>query len=239
MVLLMVARIGIYKYVTANRNLGYELHLYQTRHIPANSPVEWQADMLEVGWEEAMRAWRIVQTTVYQDIYKKGWLRAGIMKKKHRRTKWWFKPNMLSDNGTVYYPGSYLQIVNKLLIIIAVGLTIPMFVVAGQLYFQNNGWYLLYGGIALLSLAAIITFSLNYSRRRKILEEGLLSIPSCAIMWHAVVVAHFRALRKLREKPDCFDFNNYIEYLWMEAKSLTGNIEHISKWISKDVSTNS
>ena len=60
-VLMTVARIGIYKYGTANRMYGYELHLLRTRQLPDSKGNGWKSEMRLVGWEEAMCAWRIVK----------------------------------------------------------------------------------------------------------------------------------------------------------------------------------
>lgn len=73
-VLLLVARIGIFKYSTANRNLGFQLHLerldaYAKAHT--NEPlVKARIDQLRaVGWEEALRAWRVVHSTMFMHLY--------------------------------------------------------------------------------------------------------------------------------------------------------------------------
>ncbi len=66
MIIFSVSKIGIYKYETANRNFGYELHLSRIDTLAENSnPTdEWKARYLKIGWEEAMRAYRIVKPTV-------------------------------------------------------------------------------------------------------------------------------------------------------------------------------
>jgi hypothetical protein len=58
---------GIHKYATSNRLLGYELHLQCTAHYL--SPDESHELFENVGWEEAMRAWRVVQPTLWHTIY--------------------------------------------------------------------------------------------------------------------------------------------------------------------------
>src|SRR5882672_2665633 len=65
-----VCRIGVFKYATANRNLGYELHLSRTRRIEqAGLPSKWEPRMRQIDWEEALRAWRVVQPTLFRMIY--------------------------------------------------------------------------------------------------------------------------------------------------------------------------
>src|SRR5450759_5860216 len=64
--LLVVSRIGIYKYTTANRNFGYELHLNRLAQIETSGQAA--SDLKgsrEVGWEEAMRDWRVVAASVF------------------------------------------------------------------------------------------------------------------------------------------------------------------------------
>lgn len=72
--LMTVCRVGLFKYATANRNYGYELHLARTRnlHMPhahGKSPL-WKDEMRSIDWEEAVRAWRIVQSTIFREIYR-------------------------------------------------------------------------------------------------------------------------------------------------------------------------
>lgn len=56
---LTVSRIGAYKYATANRHFAFELFC------------DTLATRRELGvrWEEALRAWRIVQATLFEEIY--------------------------------------------------------------------------------------------------------------------------------------------------------------------------
>jgi hypothetical protein len=71
--LMIVSRLGIYKFATANRNNGYELHLARCRHegrekSPAELPTLGGVPYL-IPWEEALRAWRIVQATLFRVAY--------------------------------------------------------------------------------------------------------------------------------------------------------------------------
>src|ERR1700692_4606196 len=62
-----VASMGIHKYGTSNRLLAYELHLHRTSHDIDRDPCHEM--MKTVGWEEAMRAWRVIETNVWSKIY--------------------------------------------------------------------------------------------------------------------------------------------------------------------------
>jgi hypothetical protein len=66
--LMIISRIGIYKYATANRLYGYELHIGRTNRYNKNSEQKNQL-YRDISWEEAQRAWRIVQTRVFREIY--------------------------------------------------------------------------------------------------------------------------------------------------------------------------
>jgi hypothetical protein len=64
-VLMVVCRVAIFKYTTANRNLGYELHLDRLaayERIGDENVSERVARVKQIGWEEALRAWRVVWT---------------------------------------------------------------------------------------------------------------------------------------------------------------------------------
>lgn len=73
--LMIVCRIGIFKYSTANRHYGYELHLgrlYRFFEINSNKT---KNDILFskislFSWEEALHSWRVVQTAIFRKIYK-------------------------------------------------------------------------------------------------------------------------------------------------------------------------
>jgi hypothetical protein len=71
-----VASMGIHKYGTSNRLLGYELHLHRTSHDIDRDPCHEM--MKTVGWEEAMRAWRVIETNVWSGIY---WPIDGVTRK--------------------------------------------------------------------------------------------------------------------------------------------------------------
>lgn len=70
--LLLVAQMANHKYRTINRNLAYELHLYRLKDYAAATTQHptWTQRMLDVGWEEGMCAWRIVQPTISDALYR-------------------------------------------------------------------------------------------------------------------------------------------------------------------------
>ncbi|MFQ5528008.1 MAG: hypothetical protein ACE5GX_17345 [Thermoanaerobaculia bacterium] len=48
--LLVVTRIGTYKYGTANRNFGYDLHLHRVASLEGRTGSGWQERMRLIGW---------------------------------------------------------------------------------------------------------------------------------------------------------------------------------------------
>ena len=72
-ILMLICRVGIFKYTTVNRNLGYELHLDRLSkyaQIGDQRTKERVAKLEGMGWEEALRAWRVVQASIFAKIYK-------------------------------------------------------------------------------------------------------------------------------------------------------------------------
>lgn len=73
-ILILICRVGIFKYSTANRNLGYELHLDRLKkyaNVLGDERTKKRVATLEdMGWEEALRAWRVVQASIFAKIYR-------------------------------------------------------------------------------------------------------------------------------------------------------------------------
>lgn len=237
--LLVIARIGTYKYATANRHFGYELHLQRSCHMPDREG-GWQDYMRNIGWEEAVRAWRVVQATQFRYLYYtiSMWPnhRRKIRTPKNEQEGYlWFMPSALvGDAG--YHAGSYLKTmlsVFYLMIFLAIVSNVAMIV---QLWPQISIHPALQWGtifFEFIVLDAIIIRIIGNDRRRKILEQEILSIHSCGIMWQAVVVAHFRAIAVLsKQYPDgSGNLKNYTHELAVQAVDLRENIFRIHDWI--------
>lgn len=234
MLALSVARIGIYKYTTANRQAGYELHLYRTLALPDSEGDGWNASMRKIGWEEAMRAWRVVQTTAFEHLYETGTWKPNTIKKKHNNQNYkWFEIRSLIKKGSVYYAGSYLETMIGLLYMVSIISVSFIIMMSIQLYIKT-------GLSAAFYLSTIISFSsvmvvflqvkFGVSRRR-LLEDGFHSIHSCAIMWQGVTVAHFRAMNQLKNKHGDGHLNGYTEALSEQAIELKKNIFGIHEWV--------
>ena len=228
-VLITVSRIGVYKYTGANRMYGYELHLFRTRSLQESAGNGWKSEMRMIGWEEAMRSWRIVQATIFREIYITKFLIPKIMKKKYREKPnnsdyyRWFDIEDLAEPEADYHPGTYLGTMNSILYLLSGLSTIPLFFLAYQI--NQYSFLTLEYFLALSSLLVVIYFYIRERFRRKILESELHSIHSCSITWHGVVVAHYRAL-KLSD-----GYKGYTKKLVGQAKDIVRNIEDIHKWV--------
>ncbi|MCD4720684.1 MAG: hypothetical protein K8S13_12635 [Desulfobacula sp.] len=242
LVCLTVARIGTYKYGTANRHFGYELHLERTRYLFDTSE---RNKCWIVGWEEAMRAWRIVQASLYNAIYEtETFLGIGKDKPKDKDIayKWYKVSENLKDNTynkeegrqiVQYYSGSYLKEMMKILHMIAFLGVIPVIFASIQFYLKGedfNSYFFMI--ISLFSFVIIVIRVSNNNRKREILEDGLLSIHSCAIVWQAVIVAHNKAKDEISEiESNGHPYKNYSRVLGEWAGGLCLNIESIHDWV--------
>lgn len=283
-ILMIVCRIGIFKYGTANRNNGYELHLARTKHFKDND-TRWESNMRNIPWEEACRAWRTVQIRIFKEIYfipdyfkiYNGKLYQlshydlrlykfrdrvkDMMKKSEEEIKTskrsvdqidnkektdeshaekqdahlWFLPKELSytKGKYAYHAGTYLKNMLGLLIFMQYILLVPLALRAQRcIYWKNLGLDLIYHtrsflfdfdinryfdkcqeyaiGLIGLFIFLIILISIRaarVNRRREILENELLSIHSCAIVWQAVIIAHFEALNQANESMKYYTRN--------------------------------
>jgi len=202
---LSVGRIGTYKYGTANRIHGYELYLERVRRL-RDSP-GWKKSYREVGWEEAVRAWRTVQPTIFRYYYHWGDNTRNSLKAEHAKLRYpWFEPAKLHALGSVYYAGSYLRtMLSILFMIVALGLT-SMAAMVVQLVVGNSLVQAAAVAVAVVVVTVIVIAKIRQlSQRRRLLEGGILCIHSCAIMWQLVVVAHHRALTSLEGYDGYFD----------------------------------
>ncbi len=235
---LSVARIGTHKYGTANRHYGYELHLYRVCRLKFSEEHGWKSSYRNLGWEEALRAWRIVQATVFQHLYTHAAGEPNKLKEFAKEIEHpWFDVSMLMHSKVAYYAGSYLKTVFSMFyIIIGCGL-ISLLAMVVQFFIVYGTW----AGISGSFLFILIVFETSkqgrvLSARRKLLESGILSIHSCAIMWQLVALAHYRALESL---PGYYDgkvdkFRGYTHQLSLQTLSLIDYIQpksDIQDWI--------
>ncbi len=243
---LAVARIGTYKYGTANRHFGFELYIHRMMEHSIES--ENINKCLNVGWEEAMRAWRIVQASIYNSIHKTNCI-LGIGKDKsidqNIHYKWYKISNSLSGNNfnefkkeniVQYYSGSYLREMHKILhLVVYLGL-LPVFCAFLQFfYFREFITGLIFLFIFLFGFMYFQHKINHNNRRRKILEDGLLSIHSCSIVWEAVVIAHLKAKEEIKKNAGqhttCHPLKNYSSVLGEWAGGICSDIDNIHTWV--------
>ncbi len=278
LLVMFTARLGIYKYGTANRIFGYELHLDRIKDLPESSTDGWKRDMADIGWEEALKAWRVVQATVFEHLYeeapffdsinhrihrrlrldknkrlyklltslhrkKSGWEKSdwGIIKLKdiHEegiKYKWFVASSLVNrSGGGRYHSGNYLKTVLGVLYILAYLALIPILISSIQYFFDPCHKNYILGVLFLLfflyMFLAVFSRSTRSDSRRNLLQDGLLSIHSCAIMWHAVVVAHFRALKQSPQEEQ-LHMKGYVGRLSNESIKLIDNgVENIHEWV--------
>lgn len=250
---LVVAKIGNHKYNTANRNLGFLLYLERNylidRELKKKNPsTDYNCEILrndgqEVAWEEAMRAWRIVQSTVFHEIYKpnrifpnKNQLNKKDKKPLTKEKQYWFEPKtIVNKKGAHYYAGSYLESMQFVLFLIAFIALIPIIFAGKQATINDQVsqalilWFGAFIGFIYFCWRVIRIVS-----RRKLLEEGLLSIHSCGILWEAVILSYNLAVKdsisNIKSDSD-HPLTVYTKYLSEVANDLAENIEDIYSWV--------
>jgi len=218
-----IASIGTHKYSTANRLLGFELHLQRTNRLVASPKSDWKRTMRILGWEEAMRAWRIVQPTMFQFLYITGnivekedgskvkqaiyWLGGQFWRRKPDQLREclrisnsevlnlikkqvWFEPRSFLPQTAAYYAGGYLQTMLNVIYVVTAVCFLPVFYATYQVSQNDNGVFAtcIVAAVAFFTLFTFNRYRLTFYRRR-LLEEGLLSIHSCAIMWQVTVIS--------------------------------------------------
>jgi hypothetical protein len=252
--LLLVFSMGVHKFGTSNRLLGYELHLQRTAHF--YPPDKCQKLVETVGWEEAMRAWRVVQPTLFAKIYRPSdslfrrllfvTTRPSFINEVKEEIegdpfgRFWFDQKKAFEDikGVNYNPGGYLKTTISVFIVsILICLSLPVgeAILSWQKYADHPIVNL---GIVLLvavSAVAVLLLSLNIYSRIRILETGLLSIHSAGIVWEATVLAHLSALIKLKNYQDKYNkprsMHGYTHHIAQEAAEIAKDAHKIHTWI--------
>lgn len=290
--------LGLYHYGVANRHYGYQLHLERTEHLPndeygGHPPINggavpkhvlgWDRQMRLIGWEEAMKAWRFVQTSAFNFLYKPVppkehhslWLHwllklrhhlfpqaefvREIAKSRFAGKPLWFEPDDLirwtnkeqENIRVVYHPGRYLEVMFGIVYIFILLCLFELFFGVGNAIFcyWMSGQQTKAAIVGCLGLPALFIVCWSLYRQDKwvrtrlyLLEDGLLSIHSSAIIWHAVVVAHYRALQRTLDANygqlaggvigvTSAGLQGYTQNLLLEAENLVFHIQDIHLWI--------
>jgi hypothetical protein len=207
--------------------------------LPAGKLANRNAGLRDIGWEEAMGAWRVVQATIFENIYTANMFRLNFMLPSARQFKYkWFMPETLLVPDGKWHAGSYLgNMTGVLHVVVLLALIPPCFLVC-RLFETGNQQEALFMVLSILVLLCLIVLRiLSTYLRRKMLEDGLLSIHSCAITWHAVVTAHYRALLAMGGDKRGNVFKSYTWWLSALAADLGKRLEDIHDWIDADDST--
>jgi hypothetical protein len=245
---MIVAKIGNHKYNTANRNLGFILYLERMDSIKKDRSYAELFDN-DIPWEEAMRAWRIVQSTVFCNVYSVGRILPnrrilncgdGTCSKyktcNNKKDVFWFEPASIAETSHAnYYAGSYLESVQTILFFMAYGAVLPLIFTFCRLYGIGEFYYC--GFYVVISLGTLLIISWRIIRiraRRKILEGGLLSIHSCGILWEAVILAHKIALKETIDENQKKS-NDKINHAYHLYESYTKNLSSIAVSLLDDV----
>lgn len=151
---------------------------------------------------------------------------------------WWLQHHRVENvrskescEPASYHAGSYLQrmfsILEKLQVLCLLPLVLAVTIESGggsdATLVVTVWWYVL------LLASALVLMGLHHdsvSRRRQILEDEMLSIHSCAIMWKAVAMAHQRAWSGTNE-----DRRRYTERLTFVACWLARDVRFIRRFI--------
>jgi hypothetical protein len=293
-VLRAIAKTCVHKYATSNRNLGFELHL--ERHVRIARSRGEEPQLPDIGWEEGMRAWRVVQATVFNTLYETSRPQERIGRRRYVRRFYlwlvervfggsggpnyrkkttdkdiksgcycWFAPGENLVAGTKYHAGVFLKSTLKLLHVLTWLSALPLLVSVPQaasqdsrnitqlmsaLYtawprplpvivaiVQHPPWFVFLAASCYTLLGFIRREHLWDGQRQNLLENELLSIHSCSIMWHAVVVAHFRAHEAtvgVGEASKCGGtYEGYTRNLSLEAMRVKENAYRIHNYIDE------
>jgi RNAse (barnase) inhibitor barstar len=256
LVLMRILRIGFHKYSTANRNYGYVLHLDRTFDYENDATsLDYEDRVRGIGWEEAMCAWRVIQPILFEEVYKLRTVKervffpfVGIERHPTLEYRWWNTELLMNSEGDLsnhsindrllYHPGSYLEKTQRLIHFICI---VVYFVFTLSYYFERNCMYdlvslsirkplffVLYALAWFLSLFWFIAQILRQQKLRRILERGILSIQSSAVVWRLVVVSHLKVVEGLR------GYRGYTRLLAEKADLIRLNLEKIHETIMKN-----
>lgn len=258
LVLLRILRIGFHKYSTANRNYGYVLHLdrtydYETADSTKESHIRevgWEGAMF--AWRVVQP---IIFEEIYKLRTRTERICFPLLRTERRFDNdngyhWWnteylmdfeVKSSCKIKPKSTFRPGSYLARTQQLIHIICAAIytlfSVSFFIERSCMYdiFSSNFnaepilvFNILYFSIWGFLTAILAVLIIRQYKRRQILEKGLLSIQSCAVVWRLVVISHLKAVR------EGVDYKGYTRRLVKNAYIIRDNLFGIHKNIMKD-----
>jgi hypothetical protein len=279
----MVSRMANHKYHTVNRNLGYELHLNRIKdYFPNEGPEKWSVKMLDVGWEEAMCAARVVQATLFNHIYtdkdivlpkrirpdpfldlrwiRPHWLKPYHLKVDHNPKEYpesendgkklyaWYNTKELINSKKDYHPGNYLRNVHFILhgvglfsIILIWGFYMEAYHITHpdlnnifpikHLIPLKTLYFIFFGLFNFLFTVFFLTQMWRQNSFREILESGILSIQSSAVVWRIVTTCHIIGKKFAFNKTK--SYMSYTRYTYGLAGEAKENFYRIHKWLGE------
>lgn len=220
--ILLTMRLGTYSFTTSNRLFGYQLYLARVCNVPEGFRGRWRDEYRDIGWEEAIRAWRIAQHTLFRRVFRRpsAFLPhryAKGFKPSRANPKWFKQESLFGPKGVAgWYGDSQLRTMQWLLLLAAAIAAIIMCITPFALDTEvpsglsplterilkdpisRHYAISLAAAFAGFSIAAVVVSYINERSRRILLRDELLSIHSCAIVWQAVVLAHWNAVHRSR-----------------------------------------
>ncbi len=262
--LLATIHISFHKFETANRLYGYELHVCRRARLENSPNgwnsrmrrIGWEEAFY--AWRVVQP---FIYRDIYQE---NSWYQTVTMRGRYLKKTGplWFRPTMRPTKGKssqntnpetgntnslpAYSAGNYLFILHYLLFAFALCATLILPFMCLHLWVHTPTFAPWWGGSlkflflivgVLVTVVTIVNVVIRARRmhvRRQILQDELLSINSCAIVWLAVVVAHHRALEAIdAEAPDyrLARYQGYTPKLAEQAEQLCGNLEEIYTWV--------
>jgi hypothetical protein len=252
-------RVGTHKYTTANRITAYQLHISRVldyEEMRSRSSL-FHAELLKLDWEEALFTWRIVQPVIYDYFYPKRfwfwhyekykdmlypWFDSDLMLKKCPfQTSLW---GSLKGQNPRFYPGTYLR--KKLWEFYAVILSMFLLsaIISIKAFYSHQPFPLFTLGICGLLViygTYIMGNALNTFFKCKIVESGLLSIQTGAVIWRIVAVSHlvakYRSCFFNRGNPSATENQLYrgltIRIAEIACLEIRPALQNIHEWLEK------
>lgn len=248
---MFVSRIGNHKYATANRNFSYELHLGRIVKINSAKPSFILEKMSNLNWEEAMFSWRIVQSILYNNIYKISSFSGHNVRKEIKvkiKYKWW-NTHELIDYWRANYPskikikrkqeyhaGAYLKNMQINLFLLGLLALAPLSVHSYNrilAYVYNSDDAILHAVLPTAILISTTIFGfwrmIKDRKRRIILESELLSIQSSSIVWRCATMGY--CLAEHRATKNNRGYHKFTRYLCEAAEIAAENLGNIHEWM--------
>ena len=222
-IIISVLNVGIYKFESANRLIGFILHVERRKHIDYSRIDE---KSFIVNWESMVKAWRVFQTIIENEMYVK-WSNnhiinlkesfckeyigdifkiplefiycqvfKGKLKSRYRnKDKYlWYLPGELVHSKGEYSPGNYLKRMMYMLHVL--GLIAIFLIALGTYQGKLIAEYRIWFIILFwvtIPLLAVFMFYRPMILSKRI-EQQLFCIHSTAIFWGVIYEAHNRAL---------------------------------------------